>query len=41
MLSAHLFPLVQKTVLKITNSKNSIFQGQQIKVMRTKNERKT
>ena len=28
-------------MLKITNSKNSIFQGQQKKVMGTKNVRKT
>ena len=39
MSSTHLFPLVEKIVLKINNSKNSIFQGQQ--VMRTKNVRKT
>ena len=32
MSSTHLFPPVEKTVLKITNSKNRIFQGQQKKV---------
>ena len=41
MSSTHLFPLVLKIVLKITNSKNSIFQGQQKKVMGRKNVRKT
>ena len=38
MSSTHLFALFKKIVLKITNSKNSILQGQQKKVMGTKNE---
>ena len=41
MSTTHLFPLVKKIVLKITNSKNSKLQGQQKKVMGTKNVRKT
>ena len=40
MPSTHLFQLVKKIVLKITNSKNSTFQGQQ-KVTRANNEGKT
>ena len=36
MSCTHLFALFYKIVLKITNSKNSIFQGQQKKVMGTK-----
>ena len=39
MSRTHLFPLVQRIVLKITNSKNRIFQGQQ-KSYGTKNVRK-
>ena len=41
MSCTHLFALFYKIVLKITNSKNSIFQGQQKKVMGTKIQSKT